>query len=286
MYKSFVVGLLILTVHQISAQDKKNVFDAPDQVVWHEGSKSWYVSNLGGGVSFARDGYGWITKLDKNGKTIDSNWVKGLDAPSGMVTFDNKLFVCDRIGVLEIDIKKAKVTNTYPVPGAEMINDIAIAANGDIYVSDFFGDKIYKLPAKTRKAVKFLDIPDSPDGLLVDKDQLLIVTWGKITDRSTFATSHLGNLLTVDLKTKAVKPFLNNVKYMGNLEGITKAGDSYYITDWMAGKLLRVTKKNGVEEVLSGLKNPTDLDYAFSLKTLAFPEHGDNRVYMLKLAGM
>jgi sugar phosphate isomerase/epimerase len=44
-----------------------SAFDAPDQSVWHSESKTWFVSNLGGGISLDKDNYGWISRLDASG---------------------------------------------------------------------------------------------------------------------------------------------------------------------------------------------------------------------------
>lgn len=278
-----VICLIFFIVQSTGVKSQVNPpYDAPDQVTWHEKTKTWFVSNLGGGLTFTRDHYGWITRINAKGKIIDSTWVTGLDAPTGMVATENKLFVCDRSGIVQIDIKSAKIEHTYPIPGAEFINDIGVSANGDLYVSDFYGNKIYRLPAGNREAEKFVDIPNSPDGLYVDGDELIVLTWGKISNRKTFETSEKGNVMIVNLKTKAVKPFFKNIAEIGNLEGITKAGEYYYITDWMAGKLLRISKKSGIEVIMTGLIHPADIDYSNSLKTLGFSQHQSSQVMFLK----
>lgn len=278
-----ILIVLVCPYTVVYAQTKRDAFDAPDQATWHSATKTWFVSNLGGGISLKKDGYGWITRLNASGQIIDSFWVKGLDAPSGSVTTDTKLFVCDRSGVLQIDIPTAKIEQMYQLPGAEFINDIAMAKNGDLYVSDFYGNRIYRLPATNRKAEVFLNIPDSPDGLYVDGNKLIVLTWGKVINKETFETSRKGKILVVDLATKAVDPLLDHIDEVGNLEGITKAGNFYYVTDWMNGRLLRISKESGVEEILTGLKHPTDIDYSNEFNTLAIPEHTGNRVLFLKL---
>ena len=255
-----------------------SIYDAPDQVIWHSKSQSWFVSNLGGGISLERDGYGWITRLDSQGSVIDRRWVSGLDAPSGMISTDQKLYVCDRDGVVQIDIESGKIDQTYLMPMAEFINDITMSSNGDLYVSDFFGNAIYRLPADSRKPELFVEIDDSPDGLYMNEDRLIVVTWGKDVNRRTFETSEYGTVLAVDLQTKKVSAFSDRVGKIGNLEGITQSDTlDYYITDWMNGKLLKVSDQ-GVETVLVGLKNPTDPDYSKELNVVAFPEHSANRV--------
>ena len=51
----------------------------------------------------------------------------------------------------------------------------------------------------------------------------------------------------------------------------------------MAGSLLRIGK-SGFDVVLSGLKNPTDPNYAEELGILAFPQHGTNQVLFINLS--
>lgn len=282
-----VLALLLCTsVFLVSCIENKNsesIFDAPDQVLWHAKSKTWFVSNLGGGISLEKDGYGWIIRLDEKGKVINARWIEGLDAPSGMICNDEKLFVCDRSGVYQIDIAQGKIEEEFLLPNAEFVNDVCLAANGDLYVSDFFGNKIFRIPFDTRQPEVFLELDESPDGLYMDSDTLVIVTWGTLSNKATFETSKLGKVLLVDIASKQVKPLLNSPAEIGNLEGITKYSDgSYYVTDWMNGTLLKINT-TGVKVVLSGLKNPTDPDYSKELNVLAFPEHNGNRVIFYHL---
>ena len=281
----FLTGVLLLSCcHMQSLQQSTiSAFDAPDQVLWHAKSDSWFVSNLGGGISLAEDGYGWITRLNKDGEVIAAQWLRGLDAPSGMTSTDDKLFICDRKGVIQVDIKSNNIDEVFLMPDAEFINDVVISPAGDLYVSDFFGNTIYKIPANTRKPEVFVEIENSPDGLYFDGNTLIVVTWGKDVDRQSFKTTENGTMLVVDLTSRKVKHFSENVGNIGNLEGVTKSSDGdFYVTDWMNGKLLKVSAE-GVEEVLTGLKNPTDPDYSKELNIIAFPEHSGNRVIFYHL---
>jgi hypothetical protein len=73
-------------------------------------------------------------------------------------------------------------------------------------------------------------------------------------------------------------------KEVGNLEGITKADNYYYITDWEAGKLLKIHAESGeVTELLTGLINPIDPDYIKELGVIGFPQHATNQVLFVKV---
>jgi sugar lactone lactonase YvrE len=267
------------------AQKVDQAYDAPDQVVWHAASNTWFVSNLGGGISLEKDGNGWISRTDAKGNVIAPFWIgkkEGMHAPSGMTITDEHLYVVDRDGVYIIDIAKQKVSTFIPINDGSFLNDIARASNGDLYVSDFFGNKIYKIAADTKKPEIWIESErlEAPDGLYMEDDSLIVASWGVLSKPNSFDTSKLGDLLSVDLKTKKISVL---VKEVGNLEGIAKAGKHYYITDWASGKLLKVNAKKGeVIEFISGLKNPTDPNFSKELNTLAFPQHGTNQVLFIK----
>ena len=122
---------------------------------------------------------------------------------------------------------------------------------------------------------------EAPDGLYMEKGNLIVASWGVLSNPGSFDTSKLGDILSIDLETKKIKVL---VKKVGNLEGITRAGKYYYITDWASGKLLKVNPKKGtVVDFITGLRHPTDPNYSKELKTLGFPQHGTNQVLYVKL---
>lgn len=276
-----------VTLVKSSEENFTSSYDAPDQAIWHAISRTWFVSNLGGGISLKKDSYGWITQTDEKGNVIHEFWIgktEGMHAPSGMTITDDFLYVCDRDGVYEINIAKRKINTFFTISGAAFINDVAIAANGDLFVSDFFGNKIYRLPQATRIPEIWLetDLLKTPDGLYIDDNNLIVASWGKLSNPETFETSESGDLLSIDLKTKKIEILLSKI---GNLEGITKAGKYYYVTDWFAGKILKIDpKQKKVTDFISGLKNPTDLNYSPELNVIAVPQHGTNQVLFVNLS--
>lgn len=285
--KIIAVATIMACVFNLQAQENKEAYDAPDQVVYHSPSKTWFVSNLGGGISLDKDGDAWITRTDAKGNIIDPFWIgkkEGMHALSGMTITNDYLYVVDRDGVYEIDIANQKVAKFYDIPDGEFLNDIARASNGDLYVSDFFGNRIYKIPAATQKPEVWIqsDRLEAPDGLFMESGSLIVASWGVLSKPGSFETSKLGDILSVDLKTKEIKPL---IKEVGNLEGITKAGKYYYITDWASGKVLKVNPKKGkITEFITGLSHPTDPDYSKELGVLGFPQHGTNQVLFVKLS--
>jgi hypothetical protein len=63
-----------------------------------------------------------------------------------------------------------------------------------------------------------------------------------------------------------------------------KAENFYYITDWAAGKLLKVHAETGVvTEKIRGLTNPTDPGFAPELGVISFPQHTGNQVLFIAI---
>lgn len=266
-----------------AAEEGQRPLDAPEAAYWHAGSRTWLVSNLGGGLSLARDGVGWLARYDEKGKLLDARWIAGMDAPTGIASVGNLVYVADRGGVHEIDVKQAKLLRTIAVPDAKFLNDVAAAPNGDLYVSDFEANRIYRL-GSDRKPEVWLEGEQlqNPNGLIVDGAYLVIATWGPMTDPKTFAVKHPGTVLKAELKTKRLTP-LGKGQPIASFDGIVKVGKDYLATDWPNGRLLQISAAGDVREVLTGFHQLADLGYDPNNNTIALPVMSDNRLVFLRL---
>jgi len=271
-------------ISKIMQTDLSKMLDAPESAYFDKVSKSWFVSSLGGGfVTLEKDHYGWITRLDREGKIVDGRWVEGLDAPTGIASFKDKLYVGDRGVLVEIDIPSAKIIRKIPLPGSQFINDVAVASNGDIYVSDTFTDTIYRLPYKGEIEVFFASKGlEYPNGLWVDGDNLVIATWGPMANRATFETSRKGTLKKLNLKTKKLANIGRGLP-IANFDAVVKYGSYYYASDWVGGKLLRIDETGEVKVMLAGFNQFADFGIDTERGVLMMPEMSTNRVFTINL---
>lgn len=255
-------------------------FDGPESAYWDAQSRSWFVSNVAGKED-EKDGRGWISRLDASGKVLEHRWVDGLNSPHGIRVRRDTLYVSDLDELVVIDIPTAKIKARLAAPGAKFLNDVAIGPAGEVYVSDTFGNAIYRCARACEVFVRSEKL-ECPNGLLVEGRRLLVAAWGTITDPVTFGTSTPGRLLAVDLKTKKIEA-LGNGKPLGNLDGLEKSGADYLVTDFTAGKLLRVSK-SGVATVLKGgFKDSADIGYDAVRRIVAVPEMSAGTVQVLRL---
>lgn len=281
---AFVMPLAtVLSLATGSNATTANPLDAPEAAFWHAESRSWFVSNLGGGLSLARDGNGWLTRFDEHGKLLDARWVQGMDAPTGIAAVGNLLYVADRAGVHEIDVQRARILRTITIPNSKFLNDVAAASNGDLYVSDFEANRIYRLN-RQRHAEVWLEGPtlQNPNGLIVDGNHLVVATWGPMTDPSTFAVKHPGILLRAELSTRQLS-VIGSGQPIASFDGVVVVGKHYMATDWPNGRLLRISKDGEIREVLTGFNRLADLGYNPDGATIAMPVMSDDRLILLHL---
>jgi len=278
-----VASLLLLVALAAPAGDTElPLLDAPENAHWDAGSDTWFVSNLGGGLSLAKDGVGWVTRFDGEGQVLAPRWADGLDAPTGMASHAGRLYVVDRGCVRIFDIASAQATGVVALPGSEFLNDVAIGKDGSVFVSDTATNRIYRLTGNGAELWLETDALQNPNGLWVDGAALVVASWGPMTDVATFATKHPGTLLRVDLATREITP-VGRGEPIANFDGVLRIGAYYYATDWTGGRLLRIADDGSVETLLSGFSQLADLGYDAKRGIIGLPVMSDNRFVRLRL---
>lgn len=267
-------------------QDRKLVqatdalLEFPESVVWDKANDAWYVSNFGG-TTFADDSgvapskadeTGFITKLASNGKIDTLKWIMGLHAPKGLGIYDGKLYAADVGQIVIMDIASAKIKSRIAMPHSQFLNGLAVdPSNGDVYVSDMMTNQIlrYSQGGEIEVFIESAEL-ENPNGLYVDGNTLIVGAWGVITDPATFGTDVKGRIKLIDLDTKTI----TNVgdEPIANIDGIVKYGDDYIITDWVAGKLIKVSADGSASVLKSGYNNSADIGFDPERKAVAIPE--------------
>lgn len=222
------------------------VLMGPESVIYHPGTDALFVSNVNGSPD-AVDGNGFISQLSVDGKVLSLHWMDELNAPKGLALNGDYLYVADINELVVIDIANKKIVQRYPAEGAQFLNDVAVDKHGHVYVSDMMTNRIYRLTNDEFKL--WFDDPqlESPNGLLVEHDSLIVGSWGKMTNG--LATDIPGHLKKIDLNTLEITS-LGDKTPIGNLDGVEADGmGNYLVTDWIGGRLLLVSP-NGSSETL------------------------------------
>lgn len=273
-------------------------FASPESAYYHAGSTAIYVSSINGPI-LDKDGNGYISKLSADGKVVSAKWVTGLNAPKGIRSVGNTLWVADIDEVVSIDIKKGQIKAHVKVEGAQFLNDLATASDGTVYVSDSNLSRIYVVKDGTSSVfVEGADVVEQPNGLLVDGDRLILGTIGPAPARGAGAgrgpapagppargrgdappapaqargrgPAPNGHLFAFDRKTKLRGRV--TVEPVGGIDGIELDGQGgLLVTDVVGARLLRVSAAGKVDVLATFSAGGADFGYIAKTRTAIVP---------------
>ncbi|MEZ4814732.1 MAG: hypothetical protein R3A80_05935 [Bdellovibrionota bacterium] len=225
----------------------------PESVVFDANTNSYYVSNVNGDGN-VKDGNGFISQIDASGKIKKAQWATGLNAPKGLAIQGDSLWVADIDELVEFDLKNGKVLKKLSVNGAQFLNDVA--ANKDlVFVSDTLGNSIYKYDGKTLSKVTSKENFESPNGLNIQGERLIVASWGEIKGFNDVPKAP-GTLYSINFDGSKKSPLS---KGFGNLDGLEKSNDSYIVSDWVNGKLYKVNPKGEATVLLQEEQGLADI---------------------------
>lgn len=235
-------------------------FEAPESVSFDPATRAWYVSNQAGGAN----GDGFISKLDAAGNVLAREFVTGLDDPRGMRVHEGSLFIADNTALVVVDLLEGQVLATVALPDPQFPNDVAVdPASGDVYVSDTSRDAIFRIPGGRAAAEVFLQDAQlrRPNGLLLEGRTLLVASFDS-----------QGQILEVDLATKAISAFSEP---LGFLDGLERDGADLLTTDF-TGLLLRVDPQGQGTVLVDGTNGDfgaaADIGFDAARRIVAVPE--------------
>ncbi len=235
-------------------------FDAPMSVTQYGGY--YYLSNAGKSSALtAKDGDGYISRVKSDGSEEDvtMKYITGLDSPHGILALQGTLYVCDVDRLLGFDLKsKKKVFElSFAKDNTVQLTGIVSTDNKTLYVSATDIDMIFEVDLAAKKYKKWVETI-APTGLLVDKNQMYVCSWG--TD-----SLPNGKLGVIDMTKKSYTELPADE---GLLWGLALSGKKLYFSDWVMNtkqgviKWLNLdTKETGVIKMTSKIGGPADFTY-------------------------
>lgn len=208
-------------------------FANPESALPSERGDFIYVSNVNG-EGDARDGNGFISKVSLDGAILQREWVTGLDAPKGLALADGHLYVADVTALVEIDTRSGHAIARHEAAGAGFLNDVAVAPDGTILVSDSAKARIYAWRDGRMDTWLEHALLRSINGLLPESRRLVVTTMQ-------------GKLLAVDWNTRAITALAEG---LGNADGVVALGDDAYLVGEWPGRLFHVTGAGTVSVLL------------------------------------
>jgi len=231
----------------------------PESVLY-DGNNTLYVTNIDGKPG-ELDGSGFISKVTLDGKIENLRWTSGLNAPKGMGLYKNRLYVTDVYRLVCINTENGQAEKTWDAVGkGGYLNDVTVAKDGTVYVSDNQNDKIYRLKDEKWEVWMEGEQLNKPNGLLaVGKNKLMV------------GSTKIGALRSVDLATKTMTTLADG---MAATDGIVAEGKgNYFVSDW-TGQIFHVNADGTKAQLLDTREqkiNTADLDYIARKKLMIVP---------------
>ena len=223
-------------------------FSSPESTIVNK--SDLYVSNVGKELKpTLKDGDGFISKLDVNGKIKELHFIDGLDAPKGMGIIGNTLFVADINTLRGFDLQTKKEVFNVVFEGVNFLNDITVKDSNTLFIGASDTSAIYEVNISNKSYKKLMDFTVA-NGLFYEDGILYTAQLGSTTQNMFDGK---GKLYKIDLKDNNKLTQLGT--FEGVLDGVTKVGNKVYVSDWGNAKktgIIRVydlkTKKESVLE--------------------------------------
>jgi hypothetical protein len=234
------------------------VCERPESAYYDDVSDAWYVSCQ---AKADVPGDGFVAQVSADGTSIvTAQLVAGLNEPKGIRVNDGKLYVSDVTELVTVNLSNASIVAKTSivgidtaVPEAPFLNDVVVdPSTGDVYVSDNRNGVLFRFDsegAAPELLVRSATL-ETPNGLLIDardaeNPRLLIASMGPGLNPQRGVTEKLGAVLSVALDDLNDGDGAVEVTYLsqriGNLDGIELDGEDLLVTDFFAGRLMRVT---------------------------------------------
>ncbi|MBI3813310.1 MAG: SMP-30/gluconolactonase/LRE family protein [Nitrospinae bacterium] len=248
----------------------------PESFIADPSTGNYFISNINSGGPNGKDDDGFITKLDKDGKVIALAFIDGknkeitLNAPKGLDIIGNVLYASDIDFVRGFDKETGKLLYDIDVKAfnAVSLNDLTHDSQGNLYVSDWIGNSIFKIETKNNHKISAIakgSALGGPNGLNIHpvSGKLINVTWetGKIQEIDSS-----GNIKII-VEDKRFK----------NLDGIDFDNKgNMYVSSFTGGKIYKITPDLKVEVFLKGLTTPADINIDRKKNLLLIPSFEGN----------
>jgi len=265
--RNYLLNILLLLGLSSSAQTLTKVWTTanglktPESALFDAPSNKIYVSNIDGEPS-TKDGNGFISILDPDGKINKLKWVTGLNAPKGQAIYHGNLYVADIDELVIINIKDGKISHRIKVENAKFLNDVTVSEDGTIFFSDMKDNKIYSYANGKLELWSDNKLINNPNGVWAEKGNLYIGT---------------NQILEADLKSKEIKVLVDKC---GGIDGLEKLENGQFLYSNWEGRIF-VTKGNESIKLLDTVadkKNTADIYFIPGKNLILVPTFMANSV--------
>lgn len=255
-------------------------FSEPTAALYDPERDVYWISNANGAGA---DDNGFVSRLDPEGEVMILNYIDGarpnvtLHSPAGLALAGDRLLVADVGGVREFDADSGKPLGVIALPSAVHPSDVAVGADGSLYIADLGADPdlagsdprgkdaVYRVtPAGDVLTLVKTPSLRGPSALHADASGLWLVDVGA----GALARLFKGETPDTPIAEAAERQPLG----LGVLSGLTRLPDETFLVSARdRGAVFRGTPGGAFERVVEGLEGPADLGYDVKRQRLIVP---------------
>jgi len=209
--------LLIVIISSLVSLAGQNLLNQPESIVYDQINDRYLVSNFGDGT---------IVQIDSEGE--QSYFSTELTRLAALYIYEDMLLAASNldpyVGLVGFDLYSDVIAIFIPILGSSLLNDITSDTEGNIYITDYWDTKIYKIDMETQEhwiyAVEGLN---DPNGLYFDEINDRLITTSHVT--GTYP------LHGVSLADSSVSVVIDT--YIPSQDGIARDNNgNYYLSSW------------------------------------------------------
>jgi DNA-binding beta-propeller fold protein YncE len=263
---SFLMLFIISSFACIHAQ---NLLNQPESVVFDAPHERYLVSNYANGNIVAIDDAGNQTYFDTTLTRIAGLTIKGdtLLVASNLAPYN---------GLVGYDLNADTMLFFVPIPSVGLLNDLAYDTSGNVYITDYWDNKLFRVDLNTLSYSLFVDPIQAPNGIYCDiaNNRLLVILVGVAGDP----------LGAVDLSDSSMSIAIYT--YIHSMDGI--AADNLgriYLSSWYSNSCFRFDSLVNCQpvEVSTGHDGPADISINLRDNILCVPNFYRNDVDFVNL---
>jgi hypothetical protein len=237
-------------------------FSGPESVLHDATADVYLVSNING-QPLDKDDNGFISRVAPDGTIIDLKWIDGasdeliLNAPKGMGLRGDTLLVTDIDVIRKFDRQTGAPINGFGIERATFLNDIAVASDGTVYVTDS-GINLTDSGAEDNGSAAIYEFGDDGSWSTFEAGDVTGINGIAVRDGVVYGVTSFGHgmIFSVQAGTRTELPPLPGV----NLDGVEVLDDGgLLISDWTTESVYLLRANGAASIVARNVASPADI---------------------------
>ena len=221
---------------------------------------------------------GFVSLINPDGSVHTAKWIgatrDGLELvnPLGSAIANGVLYTVDVGYLRSFDLATGRPLRSVAVPGATILNGIAVADDGTAYISNSRDPElIFKVTPDGQSSVFAQGAPiNVPNGVALDRDGNVVVV--NINDNAVITYSPDGNIVRTEFAAE------------GGNDGVIVTEDNIkYVSSVRFGSVSRIRPGQAAEVIATGVPSAASMCYDSVQKQLVIPLNPNNALAFIKL---